>query len=1009
MNAIQVWSRDIKLSNQTDDTEFVGGVFVADGEKVVVGFGNEILVLDALTGKPNYKLKGHSDKVSCICQLPNGGFASGGNDKQVIVWTKEFKKVLKYSHTEPVVSIAANHITGEILSCTSGDFGIWHRERNQVPKHKVSARILTSDWNNDGTQFAIGLENGTISTRTSDGRELYTMNTGENSVIAIRWVFQSSSNVRVLAVLNSFGKLSFIEPNTQKTVSVCQVPYEPLFVELFTDKDLVIVAGVRDCCIYSVEGFMISRIGLGMLDGSISCLHLDTNLNLCLGTNNGNISVSKLTPTIIMDYHNPLYAFSHNFANITVQDLNSSHSFEINCFKAIQQISLKDDGIVVKIDGVVIYFERISVRDSPICFKLKSTILVEEEVSALKLHQSGILIASKNMLKKYSLDGKLLKTRNFESLIIGLDMFAKGVYVRLFNAIELIDFELESTGNAIALSVDISKMLVNEAGTALLVKDDKNNLHLYTIATKMLKLLLNSVDTFEFHETDPDVYCMCSQGIIYVYRGNERIFQTDFKGEIMAFYDSTVLMSQNQVLSKIPIPGFMPKPQVTEVFISLTKNDPSWLLNCSKAFVKAGQYKRAIQILHQGGLLNEILKISKLQESDPNLLEYCSSLLQDHPDLVLKLQKQSRNTLRLLELCIQTEKWQDAYRIALPIPQLHKKLFEGHAVWLFRNAKYEEAVDCYLKCGEIGEACKVHVFRAENAAAQYQFKPASFHYWSASSLLLNNINTVHNGIEKANTYFQLTRLYYCYEIIHSFVEDPFTLASAEKLLNNSRYALHYLLNNPKPTGISLIYVLYCAARVSYKLGCFKFCKYVYSLLQLQKVPLKLKIGIEQGGLMVHAKPDQDDPELFPHCYRCSSRNPFFQSQAQCCIVCNEPFVYSLHSFANLGLVEFQVENGIAATEFEFMIGKEPTSELEWTSSSPQVFGRNELLQCDKNRVFVVDWKNPDIPTRYYLALPDAYIVKCKCCNSFYTEQEWNYFILIDGKCPLCKTKGTISN
>lgn len=87
-------------------------------------------------------LKAHKDSVICLSPLLGGGFASGGADKQVIIWSNVFQGILKYSHTDTIQSISQNQITGVVLTCTGSDFGLWTPDIKAVPKTKVNIRNI---------------------------------------------------------------------------------------------------------------------------------------------------------------------------------------------------------------------------------------------------------------------------------------------------------------------------------------------------------------------------------------------------------------------------------------------------------------------------------------------------------------------------------------------------------------------------------------------------------------------------------------------------------------------------------------------------------------------------------------------------------------------------------------------------------------------------------------------------------------------------------------------------
>lgn len=89
-------------------------------------------------------LKAHKDTCYCISPLVGGGFASGGADKQVIIWNSNLEGSLKYSHNDPIQCLSLNNVTGVLLSCTASDFGLWSQAKIQksVTKTKVILQLI---------------------------------------------------------------------------------------------------------------------------------------------------------------------------------------------------------------------------------------------------------------------------------------------------------------------------------------------------------------------------------------------------------------------------------------------------------------------------------------------------------------------------------------------------------------------------------------------------------------------------------------------------------------------------------------------------------------------------------------------------------------------------------------------------------------------------------------------------------------------------------------------------
>ena len=127
---------------------------------------------DAIDGDLLHSLKGHKDTVYAVdYSLDGKRFASGGADKNIIIWTHKAEGILKYSHNDTIQNLAYNPVTHQLASCTASDFGMWSPEQMSVSKHKVPHKILCSCWTNDGQYLALGMFNGIVSLRDKAGNE----------------------------------------------------------------------------------------------------------------------------------------------------------------------------------------------------------------------------------------------------------------------------------------------------------------------------------------------------------------------------------------------------------------------------------------------------------------------------------------------------------------------------------------------------------------------------------------------------------------------------------------------------------------------------------------------------------------------------------------------------------------------------------------------------------------------------------------------------------------------
>ena len=68
-------------------------------------------------------------------------------------------------HNDSIQCVSYNPVSPILASCSSNDFGLWSPEQKNVQKYRVSSRICSCSWNDDGTLLALGLANGVVTIR----------------------------------------------------------------------------------------------------------------------------------------------------------------------------------------------------------------------------------------------------------------------------------------------------------------------------------------------------------------------------------------------------------------------------------------------------------------------------------------------------------------------------------------------------------------------------------------------------------------------------------------------------------------------------------------------------------------------------------------------------------------------------------------------------------------------------------------------------------------------------
>ena len=227
-----------------------------DGTQLVAGVGSRVLVYNASDGDLLHSLKGHKDAVYGVSYARDGkNFASGAADKTVIIWTDKAEGVLRYSHGEAIQCLAYSPRGPQLASATAGDFGLWSPEQKAVAKYRVTGKVLSMSWTNDGQFLALGQFDGCVSVRDASGNEKVKIEAG-GPCWSVRWSPETRrAEPNVLAVGCWDGTLAFYGLNGSRVGSAQRLGYDPCDVSFFGEGDCVVVGGTNREARLATEAF----------------------------------------------------------------------------------------------------------------------------------------------------------------------------------------------------------------------------------------------------------------------------------------------------------------------------------------------------------------------------------------------------------------------------------------------------------------------------------------------------------------------------------------------------------------------------------------------------------------------------------------------------------------------------------------------------------------------------------------------------------------------------------
>lgn len=487
----------------------------------------------------------------------------------------------------------------------------------------------------------------------------------------------------------------------------------------------------------------------------------------------------------------------------------------------------------------------------------------------------------------------------------------------------------------------------------------------------------------------------------------------------------------------------------------------------AELFSLAGDRLRAVRIAadnHFDDLVVEIVRASS--KHDTQTLAKCAAYLKSsgNKEAAAEAFMKMGDMEGLLTLYVESQQWDDAFRIARTNPPLEPIVYLPYAAWLAEQGLFDEALDAFAKAGRPDQALSVLRQLSQNAIHESRFDDAGYYLFRLSVSHLSSITAKTSAdvtasdrihLEQAEECRKRAEVYYAYAGIYQFTQDPFTPLPAETLFNMACFLLAKLsADSSAVPGVSRKHIVYTLAKFASSLGAFKLARAAYDRLQHLRLPAEWQEHVDVASLNLRAQPFRDRDDMNVTCCCCSFLNPLSIDRADECVNCLHGFVRSFVSFDVLPLVEFSLDDGIDDAEAARLISTPPAMRVRRSgggaskidASGPvqtMTFGdfdddddvgggaaeddpfapqldaidrtqafvalladRHILQRLQPEEVFIVPASHASARCRYFRnCIADVPIVLCGQCQHFFQQEDYEFAVLKGVGCPFCKFKG----
>jgi len=402
----------------------------------------------------------------------------------------------------------------------------------------------------------------------------------------------------------------------------------------------------------------------------------------------------------------------------------------------------------------------------------------------------------------------------------------------------------------------------------------------------------------------------------------------------------------------------------------------------------------------------------------------------------------------LLAMHVKFENWDDAFALMKQYPEYKADIYLPYANFLALHDRFDEAREAFKDAGQPLEALRMLQTLTHNAVVEKRYGDAGYYYWLMALDELRSSQSAGRGAKSDEHFLRFlqlhhkAQLYYAYDNIHKYTEEPFTALSPDNLFQIAQFVLNEIGDDEEdvPFGISQVNTVFTMAKHGQSLGLNKFARAAYQRLVKLKLPVAWRDQIENSCLKVRTTPYLDKEDMLPICHRCSQSGPALNPEGDCCPSCAHQTIRSFCFFESLPLVEFFLEDGITHEQAVKLIEAAPelkqqaptndgksqsllinddddeegddefhrqlnySATLSDGSLAPIKLGARALRAMPKEEVFIVQWPTQAAPTKYYrVSVPDVPIAHCKKCNHFFHEEDYEFHVLQHGSCPFCRT------
>lgn len=478
--------------------------------------------------------------------------------------------IVKYTHNEAIQALAFSPTSGQLVSCSTSDIGLWSPDSASVNKIRIGSKALCAAWAMDGEVLAVGHQDGTVTLRNASDGKTTAQFRRSGPVWCLQWSPSPEEAFAILAVGawdfpgEGGGTLSFYQQSGKQQGESVKLGFDPTSLSFFSAGEYLVVAGSdKKAWLFTRDGIRLHHIcekkdwvwtakpKPGTAKGHF----------VAVGTADGNLAMHQLMFSTVHGLYQDRYAYRDGMTDVIVQHMVTEQRVRLKLRAYVKKISVYTNRLAVQLPDSVRIYELAEGGDQfSMHYRPMRRIQRPIECNLLVVTSQHVTLCMEKRLQLLSLDGDTEREWVFDAVIryikvVGGPPGGEALLVGLRNGAVMQVF----VGNPFPLELVRQKTSIrcldlSQSRKRLAVVDDQTRVCVYDVGTKELLWQATGANSVAFNSSHEDSLCFSGDNHLSIKVGDFPVDKRPMPGFVVGFNRSMVYVLHFVAMRTVDVP-----------------------------------------------------------------------------------------------------------------------------------------------------------------------------------------------------------------------------------------------------------------------------------------------------------------------------------------------------------------------------------------------------------------------------------------------------------------------